>query len=106
MTKSKTWQGEKTIVAMWDEFAKVAVPADAPRVQAEAMRIAFYAGVEQMYLGLMWAVGGDDTPEEVGMAYLEKRHAEIAAFNKDLQERLDLRAHLQGRGLMSRRRES
>ena len=97
-----TNQGARTIAEMWTEFSTTLVPVDAPAVQRESMRLAFYAGAEALFNSVMWAVGGDDCPSEVGEAYLTARTEEIKAFAMDLQARLDLRANLQGKGFMRR----
>ncbi len=56
------------------------IPPDAPTVQVEECRRAFYAGVYFCLLNLMHNIGDESTDEEQGILELEKLKAECEAF--------------------------
>lgn len=108
--KPKESQRLITIAEMWAKFEGVMIPKDAPDAQRRLMKTAFYSGAEEMFNGLLWAVGGPDVDDarrdERGERWLTERQEEIAAFAKELKETLDLRASLMGKGFMSRHRSN
>jgi hypothetical protein len=70
----------------WGRFEKLVLDSNAPPIQRQEMRRAFYAGV---HLALMIArdlIGDPEVSEEVGIAALNSMHDEIQAFNRAIQE--------------------
>lgn len=75
----------KTVAQEWDKFVVLVLPTNAPPIQRQEMRRAFYAGV-QSALALSWDIGGDDVTEDQGIAQLEAWHQECQAFGKLIQQ--------------------
>jgi hypothetical protein len=69
----------ETVKAMWEGFEKDVIPDDAPLVQVQEMRRAFYAGAWAMLVGCK-SVGNDDVTEDEGVAQLESWRKECERF--------------------------
>lgn len=65
----------------------MAVPADAPAIQIEEMRNAFFAGAQHLYACIMRTLDPGDEPTEADMARLDKIHSELQAFIADYAAR-------------------
>lgn len=78
----------KTIAAEWASFEE-ALLKDAPPIQRQEMRRAFYAGA-QTFLGIMTGhLSETEDPDEVteeDMNLLETLSNELEQFGKDVQE--------------------
>ena len=68
-----------TIAEQWASFEVLVMPQDAPAVQRQEMRRAFYSGAEAM-LRLQYTVGGNDVSENAGVMMLEGWHDECSLF--------------------------
>jgi len=68
-----------TIAEQWAAFEVLVMPKDAPPVQRQEMRRAFYSGAEAM-LRLQYAVGDMDVSENAGVMMLEGWHDECRRF--------------------------
>lgn len=80
----------KYIERGWDSYRKMVVPADAPQVQIDETRQAFYAGAAILFTTLMQPgvldPGIEETPNDLKkMADLQ---AEIDAFGQQLDKRV------------------
>lgn len=72
----------KSIAEFWAAYVKTAMPTDAPPIQLQECRRAFYAGALSMFNGAVMAVGGPEVPEGVGELYLASIDDELKAFYK------------------------
>lgn len=72
-----------TVADDWQSFWLAVAPANAPPVQEQEMRRAFYAGCWAM-LQTCEAIGADDVSEEAGVAILEELDAECRRFQQDM----------------------
>jgi hypothetical protein len=70
------------IKRQWEEFKKL-IPKDAPRVQFEETRRAFYAGAVVMF-SILRSVGGDEVSEDQGIKLFESVEREIVAYGEEL----------------------
>jgi hypothetical protein len=79
---------QKSVAQMWDLYAQLAIGASmaGPQRIRDARR-AFYAGVHSALLALLFAVGDDSVPEEVGTAYLQRLDDECNQFAADIAAR-------------------
>lgn len=68
-----------TIAQQWGAFEALVVPKDAPPVQRQEMRRAFYAGAEAM-LRMQWEIGDKAVSETAGVAMMEGWHDECRRF--------------------------
>ena len=68
-----------TIAEQWALFERAVMPKDAPPVQRQEMRRAFYAGAEAM-LRMQWGIGDKAVSEDAGMAMMEGWHDECRRF--------------------------
>ena len=72
-----------TVQEQWASFSKMVVPKDAPPVQIQEMRRAFYSGVKAM-IRIQWAVGG--VSENAGVEMLEGVHDEVKRFEIEVAQ--------------------
>lgn len=70
----------QTVAESFAGYQADVIPADAPRIQVEECRRAFYAGVYFMLMNLQGYMAEEDTPEEVGIAILEAIQHECETF--------------------------
>ena len=75
----------KTIHEVWESLEAAAIPADAPDIQRQEMRRAFYAGAQAM-LHLAFSVGPESVSEDEGAAMLERWRLEVLAFSRAIRE--------------------
>lgn len=68
-----------TIAEQWAVLEAAVIPKNAPPVQRQEMRRAFYAGAEAM-LRLQWGVGDKAVSEDAGVAMMEGWHEECRLF--------------------------
>ncbi len=69
----------------WDSFARAVLPKDAPAVQRQEMRRAFYAGAQGILHGVIMALAPEKEPTEDDlemMANLERELSEFAELVK------------------------
>jgi hypothetical protein len=77
----------KIIEAGWIGLRAMAVPADAPAIQIEEMRNAFFAGAQHLYACIMRTMDPGEEPTDADMARLDKIHDELQAFMADFAAR-------------------
>lgn len=70
----------------WLSYAEMVMPSDAPRVQWQECRRAFYAGAAHLLGAITDAVGPDDVDEDAGVAVLGRVQAEIDRHVRDVAE--------------------
>lgn len=68
----------RTIEECWKGFHAI-LPKDAPAIQVQETRRAFYAGFAAC-LGLFQKMGNDDLSDDAGAAILEGLHEEVMLF--------------------------
>ncbi len=74
-----------TIQEQWELFAALVVPKDAPPIQRQETRRAFYAGAEAM-ARIQFAVGDKAMSEDAGVQVLEGCHDELRRFAQQMKE--------------------
>lgn len=70
----------ETVAASFAFYRERVLPKNAPPIQIEECRRAFYSGVYFMLANLLANIGDASTTEEEGIAELEKLKAECEAF--------------------------
>jgi hypothetical protein len=70
----------------WESFKAAVMPPDAPPVQIQEMRRAFFAGA-WLLLTEMRAYMTDDVSEEQGVAFLEGLKSEMERFQHQVGKR-------------------
>jgi len=68
-----------TIQEQWNSFASLVVPKNAPPVQRQEMKRAFYAGAEAL-ARIQFVISGPDMSEDAGVQILEGCHEELRLF--------------------------
>lgn len=76
-----------SIGAAWESYRREVVPGDAPAVQVQECRRAFYAGAKAT-LGVLLVIGDDAVGEDDGVAIIEALHEESRAFMRDVLQGL------------------
>lgn len=74
---------DATIKSMWQDYMETVMPKDAPQIQKNECRLAFYAGFYSM-MTINYKLGGSDVPESVGVLYLETLRKEMNEFMHSL----------------------
>ncbi len=64
----------------WDSFARAALPRDAPAVQRQEMRRAFYAGAQGILHGVIAALARDKEPTEEDLSMMMNLEIELSEF--------------------------
>lgn len=75
----------KIIEAGWIGLRFSALPLDAPKIQLEEMRNAFFAGAQHLLASLMAAMDPGDDPTGDNMARMDKIQAELREFINNYQ---------------------
>lgn len=75
------------IEAGWVGLRLAAIPFDAPALQIEEMRNAFFAGASYLYSSIMTIMDADREPTDADLARMEKIDAELKAFIGDFELR-------------------
>lgn len=77
--------GQKRLIADgWSTYAEHVLPANAPPIQTQETRRAFYAGAGLLFEALANAVGPDDVSEDAGLDIMRGVDAEVRAFLRDV----------------------
>lgn len=66
----------KTAKEMWQSYSLEVIPADAPKIQRDECRFAFYAGLYQM-MCVNVECGEERTSEEDGIKWMDSLYDEI-----------------------------
>ncbi len=74
----------QTVWDLWQSFARDVIPPEAPPIQRQEMRRAFYAAAWAV-LQEVKVVGEESVSEEAGIAALQRMEAELCAFQQDVQ---------------------
>ena len=69
----------KLFQKQWQDFEKSVIPPNAPAVQRQEMRRAFYAGASAMF-NLTRKLGDEDVDEDEAVLVLEGLEQELAEF--------------------------
>jgi hypothetical protein len=64
----------------WDKFARGVIPADAPKVQKQEMRRAFYAGAQSILFRVIQSFAPDSEPTDADVQIMENLHQELQDF--------------------------
>jgi hypothetical protein len=91
MTKALMDQG-LIIEAGWMGLKIMAVADDAPPVQIEEMRNAFFAGAQHLFASIMHGLDPDKEPTETDMRRLDLIDAELRRFIAEYEAKLKGRA--------------
>lgn len=79
-----------SIAQSFESYRREVIPPDAPPLQIEECRRAFYAATYNMLMTLLITVGDDSTDEEEGIATLERLKAECETFAASIGEPIPL----------------
>ena len=82
LTKSLIDDG-KLIEAGWQALRQMAVAPDAPDIQLEEMRNAFFAGAQHLFGSVMGAMDPDSEPTADDMRRMDLIHRELNDFIKE-----------------------
>jgi len=83
----------KLIEAGWIGLRLAAIPLDAPAMQLEEMRNAFFAGAQHLFGSLMTGLDPDSEPTAQDMVRVDLIDAELKKFINDFTVR---RCHTEG----------
>lgn len=70
----------KLIEAGWQSMRLLVLPRDAPAVQIDEMRKAFFMGAQHLYAALMCIMDADREPTDKDMEKMSLIHNELEAF--------------------------
>ncbi len=73
----------KIIEAGWLALRAQAIPADAPQIQLDEMRQAFFAGAQHLFGSIMTMLDPDSEPTERDMRRMDSIDKELQAFIAD-----------------------
>jgi hypothetical protein len=76
---------DKTIAEAWVSYMDDVIPKDAPAVQIQESKRAFFGGAA-LVLQFALALGDDDVSEDEGVELLESLRRECEAFKNDVLE--------------------
>lgn len=93
LTKELTDKG-KLIEAGWVSLRLVAIPLDAPAIQLDEMRTAFFAGAQHLFSSIMTFLEPGVEPTDKDLERFDHVSAELDAFVRDFE----LRIKTEGRG--------
>jgi hypothetical protein len=74
----------ETVDETWLTYMDQVIPRDAPQVQIQECKRAFYAGAAAMFYNSA-AIGNDDVTEDRAVAHLEQVGAELKRFSADVE---------------------
>jgi hypothetical protein len=64
----------------WDSFAREVLPLNAPAVQRQEMRRAFYAGAQGILFGVIAALAPESEPTAEDLQVMQNLQAELSDF--------------------------
>lgn len=70
----------KLIEAGWVSLKLTTIPADAPQVQLDEMRNAFFAGAQHLFGSIMGILEPDAEPTEKDLKRMDLIHKELSEF--------------------------
>jgi hypothetical protein len=75
----------ETVASAFANYRQHVIPRDAPPIQIEECRRAFYAGSYALLLNLAYNIGDESTDEEDGLRHLDALKAECEAYAASVQ---------------------
>lgn len=70
----------------WDQFARGVLSPNAPAIQKQEMRRAFYAGAQAILFRVIEAFAPDSEPTAEDLQVMEDLHQELQDFGKAVKE--------------------
>jgi hypothetical protein len=86
LSRELTDQG-KLIEAGWVGLRIAAIPLDAPAIQLEEMRNAFFAGAQHLFSSIMTILDEGEEPTEGDLTRMDKIEKELKGFILDFSKR-------------------
>jgi len=90
MTKRLMDQG-LLIEAGWVGLKIMAIPDDAPQIQIEEMRNAFFAGAQHLFSSIMVGLDPDHEPTDRDMLRLDLIDKELGNFLKEYEQKIQVK---------------
>lgn len=84
LSRKLTEEG-KLIEAGWVGLRMAAIPVDAPAIQLEEMRMAFFAGAQHLFSSMITILDPGEEPTDADMERLELINNELDKFIKDFE---------------------
>lgn len=84
LTKSLADEG-KIIEGGWQGFRMIVMPKEAPQIQNDEMRKAFYAGAVHLFASIMNILDPGSEPTERDLRRMDQIHQELEAFQKGFE---------------------
>ena len=75
------------IAAGWKGFELGVVPLDAPTIQRQEMRLAFFAGAQHLFASIMGILEPDAEPTEKDLARMTQIAGELKRFEGEYAQR-------------------
>lgn len=75
----------KIIEGGWLGIRLLAIPENAPQIQIDEMRTAFFAGAQHLFSSIMCVMDSEPEPTESDLHRMSMIHAELEAFRKDFE---------------------
>lgn len=70
----------RLMAEQWDSFARAVLSKDAPAVQRQEMRRAFYAGAQGIMFGVIMALAPESEPTPEDLQIMENLQTELDEF--------------------------
>ena len=70
----------------WDSFARAVLPKDAPAVQRQEMRRAFYAGAQGILHGVIAAFAPESEPTDEDLQVMANLEIELSEFAESVKK--------------------
>ena len=83
----------KLIEAGWVSLKLAVIPSDAPRVQLDEMRMAFFAGAQHLFSSIMTILEPGAEPTDTDMGRMDQISKELEKFGKTFTRQIGERAH-------------
>jgi hypothetical protein len=81
----------KIIEAGWVSMRALMIAKDAPPLQLDEMRMAFFAGAQHLFTSIMSVMEAGEEPTENDLRRMSSIHAELDTFIEDFKKRHNLR---------------
>ncbi len=75
---------EQTMAEIWDSYARRVMSPNAPPIQHQECRRAFYAGGEGLLVAIMNALDPGEEPTDADLDRMNSLHAELEQFADDV----------------------
>lgn len=86
LTKALIYKG-LLIEAGWTGFLAMVVPKDAPQIQKDEMRFAFFTGADHLFSSIMSTLDADAEPTAADVKRMDDIHRELEKFRTVLRKR-------------------